>query len=165
MHGLSCSVACGIFSDQGSNVCPLHWQAVFFFFLPLSYQGSPQLIRCCLYFKFMQRPASCSGWACVLVPWRALHSFQGSADTRRFLTLFSWEPVLSSCSGLPLLWGQFQNWMKVPKYCHFFSTKRKITDFWRASQLTYQIFPGTFQLRENIYMCNSQGRYRQIWSV
>ena len=26
-HGLSCSVACGIFPDQGSNPCPLHWQA------------------------------------------------------------------------------------------------------------------------------------------
>ena len=26
-HGLSCSVACGIFPDQGSNPRPLHWQA------------------------------------------------------------------------------------------------------------------------------------------
>ena len=26
-HGLSCSTACGIFPDQGSNLCPLHWQA------------------------------------------------------------------------------------------------------------------------------------------
>ena len=26
-HGRSCSVACGIFPDQGSNLCPLHWQA------------------------------------------------------------------------------------------------------------------------------------------
>ena len=26
-HGLSCSVACGIFPDQGSNTCSLHWQA------------------------------------------------------------------------------------------------------------------------------------------
>ena len=27
VRGLSCSVACGIFPDQGSNPCPLHWQA------------------------------------------------------------------------------------------------------------------------------------------
>ena len=27
VHGLSCSVACGIFPDQDSNLCPLHWQA------------------------------------------------------------------------------------------------------------------------------------------
>ena len=27
MHGLSCSAACGVFPDQGSNPCPLHWQA------------------------------------------------------------------------------------------------------------------------------------------
>ena len=25
-HRLNCSVACGIFPDQGSNPCPLHWQ-------------------------------------------------------------------------------------------------------------------------------------------
>ena len=27
MHGFSCSVACGIFPDQGLNPCTLHWQA------------------------------------------------------------------------------------------------------------------------------------------
>ena len=26
-HGLSCYMECGIFPDQGSNPCPLHWQA------------------------------------------------------------------------------------------------------------------------------------------
>ena len=25
-HGPSCPAACGIFPDQGSNLCPLHWQ-------------------------------------------------------------------------------------------------------------------------------------------
>ena len=38
-HGCSCSVACGIFPDQGSNPCPLHWQADS---QPLRHQGSPQ---------------------------------------------------------------------------------------------------------------------------
>ena len=37
-HGLSCSVACGIFPDQGSNPCPLHWQADS---QPLRHQGNP----------------------------------------------------------------------------------------------------------------------------
>ena len=36
--GPSCSVACGIFPDQGSNPCPLHWQADS---QPLRHQGSP----------------------------------------------------------------------------------------------------------------------------
>ena len=36
-HRLSCSAACGILLDQGSNLCLLHWQADS---LPLSYQGS-----------------------------------------------------------------------------------------------------------------------------
>ena len=26
-HGLCCFVGCGIFLDQGLNLCPLHWQA------------------------------------------------------------------------------------------------------------------------------------------
>ena len=37
-HGPSCSAACGIFPDQGSNPCPLHWQANS---QPLRHQGSP----------------------------------------------------------------------------------------------------------------------------
>ena len=39
VHGLSCSSACRIFQDQGSNLCFLRWQADF---LLLSHQGSPQ---------------------------------------------------------------------------------------------------------------------------
>ena len=38
-HGLSCSAACGILPDQGSNPCPLHWQADS---QPLRHQGNPQ---------------------------------------------------------------------------------------------------------------------------
>ena len=37
-HRPSCSAACGIFPDQGSNPCPLHWQADS---QPLRHQGSP----------------------------------------------------------------------------------------------------------------------------
>ena len=35
---LRCSTACGIFPDQGSNLCPLHWQVDS---KPLRHQGSP----------------------------------------------------------------------------------------------------------------------------
>ena len=38
-HGPSCSAACGIFPDQGSNPCALHWQADS---QPLRHQGSPK---------------------------------------------------------------------------------------------------------------------------
>ena len=37
-HGPSCSAACGIFPVQGSNPCPLRWQADS---QPLRHQGSP----------------------------------------------------------------------------------------------------------------------------
>ena len=39
-HGPSCSAACGILPDQGSNPCPLHWQEDS---QPLRHQGSPYL--------------------------------------------------------------------------------------------------------------------------
>ena len=37
-HGLTCSTPGGIFPEQGSNSCLLHWQVES---LPLSHQGSP----------------------------------------------------------------------------------------------------------------------------
>ena len=37
-HEFSCSEACGIFPEQGSNPCPLHWQSDSY---PLHHQGSP----------------------------------------------------------------------------------------------------------------------------
>ena len=40
-HRPSRSTACGILPDQGSNPCPLHWQADS---QPLCHQGSPVLI-------------------------------------------------------------------------------------------------------------------------
>ena len=39
VQGLSCPAACGIFLDQGSNPCPLHWQADSY---PLYHQVSPR---------------------------------------------------------------------------------------------------------------------------
>ena len=44
-HGPSRSMACGIFPDQGLNLCPLHWRADS---QPLHHQGSPLL-----FFKFL----------------------------------------------------------------------------------------------------------------
>ena len=41
MHWLSCSAAHGVFLDQGSNLCLLHWQVNFHL---LSYQGNLRLI-------------------------------------------------------------------------------------------------------------------------
>ena len=42
-QGPNCSAACGIFPDQGSNPCSLHWQADS---EPLRHQGSPKLHSC-----------------------------------------------------------------------------------------------------------------------
>ena len=42
MLGLSCPKARGIFPDQGSNPCLLHWQVDS---VPLSHQGSPLFLK------------------------------------------------------------------------------------------------------------------------
>ena len=39
-HRFSCYEVCGIFPNQASNLCPLHWQMDS---LPLAHQGSPKL--------------------------------------------------------------------------------------------------------------------------
>ena len=49
-HGPSRSAACGILPDQGSNPCPLHWQADS---QPLRHQGSPSF-----FFKFFYTAGS-----------------------------------------------------------------------------------------------------------
>ena len=48
-HGPSCSTACGIFPDQGSNPCPLHWQV---YSQPLYHQGSPQILISYLFYTY-----------------------------------------------------------------------------------------------------------------
>ena len=50
-HGPSCSAACGILPDQGSNLCPLHWQADS---QPLRHLGSPLLNFFGIYFIMLR---------------------------------------------------------------------------------------------------------------
>ena len=72
-HGPSHSAACGTFPDQGSNPCPLHWQADS---QPLRHQGSPKILfylflaalgLCCCAWAFSScgvRASHCSGFSC-----------------------------------------------------------------------------------------------------
>ena len=48
-HGPSCSAACRMFLDQGSNPCPLNWQADS---QPLCHQGSPVAVSFCILFSY-----------------------------------------------------------------------------------------------------------------
>ena len=41
LHGFSCSAACGVFLDEGSNPRFLHWQVDS---VPLSHRGSPGVL-------------------------------------------------------------------------------------------------------------------------
>ena len=72
-HGPSCSAACEIFPDQGSNPCPLHWQADS---QPLRHQGSPNslflinfywsivALQCCVSFCCTAKWISCT-YTCI----------------------------------------------------------------------------------------------------
>ena len=62
-HGPSCSAACGIFPDQGSNLCPLHWQADS---QPLHHQGSPRPLF--LYWLSVRMTYSLMQWG-IKVPY------------------------------------------------------------------------------------------------
>ena len=71
-HGPSCSVACGIFPDRGSNPCPLHWQADS---QPLHHQGSP-LVLFWVHGKLTQKSSWCInslfGFLCPTIFWQHL---------------------------------------------------------------------------------------------
>ena len=63
-HGPSCSGPCGIFPDQGSNPCPLYWQADS---QPLHHQGSPR--------TFSKATKLVSEWLCYQLICSLLHEF------------------------------------------------------------------------------------------
>ena len=71
-HGPSCSVACGIFPDQGSNPCPLHWQADS---QPLRHQGSPvalfkrNTVTTCLFHLTMYLFFKHLYWSIIALQW------------------------------------------------------------------------------------------------
>ena len=83
-HGPSCSTACGIFPDQSSNPCPLHWQADS---QPLRHQGSPLFFFICLFLA-----ASCL--RCCVQP------FSGCGERGPTLCYGAWA---SHCCGFSLL--------------------------------------------------------------
>ena len=64
---LSCSSACGIFLDQGSNPFLLYWHADS---LPLSYQGSPLIHSLCSF--------TTKGWKMHLGSWCELEGWEVS---------------------------------------------------------------------------------------
>ena len=74
-HGPSCSAAYGIFPDQGSNPCPLHWQADS---QPLRHQGSPH----CGFDLHFPGDEWCWASFCVLIS--RLHIFFGEISIQIF---------------------------------------------------------------------------------
>ena len=101
-HGPSCSAACGIFPDQGSNPCPPHWQADS---QPLRHQGSPILLFFAELYVF-SRPSFfklthnfikiCHNLLAQSPIWEHLGSFQSylilnKAITYPFVILYMWE--------------------------------------------------------------------------
>ena len=71
-HRLSCSMTCGIFLDQGWNLCLLHWQADS---LPLSHQGRSSQKALKNYFGcavgHMRSQFPNQGWNPCLLHWKS----------------------------------------------------------------------------------------------
>ena len=121
-HGPSCSAACGIFPDQGSNPRPLHWQADS---QPLRHQGRAQLVwlrvkgellgpaskgtisltsYILLWLQFHLVAVGCEEWFHISIVVegfalmkRIMDPFQGHFHmTRSFFSYFSSSPGLTS---------------------------------------------------------------------
>ena len=84
-HGPSCSAACGIFPDQGSNPCALHWQADS---QPLRHQGSPEVdFKPYFYSDLFRQPLQYNSKTAYLDVLFCLHHkfFFKNQDLRRYL--------------------------------------------------------------------------------
>ena len=91
-HGPSCSAACGILPDQGSNPRSLHWQADS---QPLRHQGSPKK----QYFKLMDLLVYHFRLNMSWKPEReAIHGFTKLHQTLKPSSCKSYKSSCKSCS-------------------------------------------------------------------
>ena len=96
VHGLSCSVACGILPDQGLNLCLLHWQADS---LLLSHLGSPPsgILSCHIHIRTYSLLSSVAQSCLFATPWTAAHQASLSiTDSWCLLKLMPIELVMPS---------------------------------------------------------------------
>ena len=107
-QGLSCSAACGIFSDQGLNVFPLHWQADS---CPLRHQGSPTGV--CLSLRVICYIALTTqyrqDWASIVA--RLVNNPPAMQET--WVQSPGWEdpPGVRERQPTPVFWpGEFHGW-------------------------------------------------------
>ena len=90
-HGPSRSAACGILPDQGSNPCPLHWQADS---QPLRHQGSPHLFFNFIYlFIFIY---GCVGSSFLCEGFSLVAASEGHSSSRCVGLSLSWLVLLRS---------------------------------------------------------------------
>ena len=91
VHGLSCSEVCGIFSDQGLNLCLLYWQVDS---LPLSHQGSTS---CTFFHEVFSSVQSLSCVWLFATPWiTARQTSLSITNSWSSLKLMSIESVMPS---------------------------------------------------------------------
>ena len=89
-HVPICSTACGIFPDQGSNLCPLHWQAGS---QPLRHQGSPPLCFFLTFILFLHLY-----WSIIALQWCVSFCF----ITKLISYTYTYVSIsLPSCISLP----------------------------------------------------------------
>ena len=122
------SAACGIFPDQGSNPCLLHWQVDS---LPLNHQGSPGKV-------FLRRERERA--ECLKTSKRILiYRVNNKCNYRKLVVTSDLKLQVTS------LWGNFPCWNFAS---HFFSSSISLPEASCSQILVAQsCMPGTQNLR------------------
>ena len=125
-HGPSCSAACGIFPDQGSNPCTLHWQADS---QPLRHQGSPT-----------------EGFLSLMQVMFQLHSFAGrySVSQQHLLKRLSFPHCVVLASLSKISWHTCRGLFLNVLFCFICSFFKKIYVFIWGLRRVFVVACGIF---------------------
>ena len=133
-HGPSCSAACGIFPDQGSNPCPLHWQADS---QPLCHQGSPscQIFNVFIIIIFESSLILVSGFSVGLLLLTAFFSWLWDAVSCFFACLINSDCTLNIMGDT--LW-QIHSFCQLPLKSDELCSRSQL-NYWQITLVLWQL--------------------------
>lgn len=120
-HGLSCSTDCGIFLDQGSKPCLLHWQADSW---QLSHQESSFFcfVLFCFYWigTLFQKLSFCSGrhFEVQEPGWKSVGLWDSGTREIQKLSIWTWPWSVWVCLCDPEICPKSSKWNSVSRKMH-----------------------------------------------